>query len=117
MQFFAKELHLLGHVIKDGGIVMDPAKVDQIENWKIPTSKQLLSEFLGVVGFLAPGAPTICIPMGVLHRQAGKTADWRWTLTEQHAFKQIKSLVSKFRSHTRKSLSYAPSAPLHLCYL
>ena len=32
MQFFVKELHLLGHVIKDGGIVMDPAKVDWIEN-------------------------------------------------------------------------------------
>ena len=111
MQFFAKELHLLGHVIKDGGIVMDPAKVDRIENWKIPTSKQLLSEFLGAVGFLAPGAPTIRIPMGVLHRRAGKTADWRWTLTEQRAFEQIKLLVSKFGSHTRKSLSYAPNAP------
>ena len=70
-----------------------------------------MSEFLGAVGFLAPGAPTIHIPMGVLHRQAGKTADWRWTLTEQHAFEQIKSLVSKFGSHTRKSLSYTPSAP------
>ena len=59
MQFFAKELHLLGHVIKNGGIVMDPAKVDHIENWKIPTSKQLLMEFLGAVSFLAPGAPMI----------------------------------------------------------
>ena len=59
MQFFAKELHLLGHVIKNGGIVMDPVKVDRIENWKIPTSKQLLMEFLGAVSFLAPGAPMI----------------------------------------------------------
>ena len=59
MQFFVKELHLLGHVIKNGGIVMDPAKVDHIENWKIPTSKQLLMEFLGAVSFLAPGAPMI----------------------------------------------------------
>ena len=111
MQFFVKELHLLGHVIKNGGIVMDPAKVDRIENWKIPTSKQLLMEFLGAVSFLAPGAPMIQIPMGVLHRRTGKNCEWKWTQTEQCTFEEVKKLVSSFGPHTRKSLSYVPDSP------
>jgi hypothetical protein len=36
LQFFAKELCILGHVINKKGIVMDPHKVDQITNWKAP---------------------------------------------------------------------------------
>ena len=76
LQFLANDFKLLGHVIKDGGVALDPAKVDCIEHWKVPTSKKLLMEFLGVVGFLAPGVPTIRIPMGILFRRAGKTSEW-----------------------------------------
>lgn len=55
MKFFAQELVLLGHVITDQGIKMDPNKVDAIEKWKTPTNKELLSGFLGLVGYLANG--------------------------------------------------------------
>lgn len=55
MKFFAQELVLLGHVITDQGIKMDPNKVDAIEKWKVPISKELLSRFLGSVGYLANG--------------------------------------------------------------
>ena len=53
MQFFAEELKILGHVIDDKGISMDPHKVDKgismdphkvdkVLNWKAPTNKDLL---------------------------------------------------------------------------
>jgi hypothetical protein len=55
LQFFMDELRILGHVIDCDGIRMDPDKVDKIQNWKTPTSKELLTSFIGAVGYLAPG--------------------------------------------------------------
>ena len=54
MQFFAEELKILGHIIDDNGIRMDPHKVDKVVSWKNPTNKDLLRSFIGAVGFLAP---------------------------------------------------------------
>ena len=53
MQFFAAELKILGHVIDDQGISMDPHKVDKVLNWKVPSNKDLLRSFIGAVRFLA----------------------------------------------------------------
>ena len=49
MQFFAEELKILGHIIDDKGISMDPHKVDKVLNWKMPTNKDLLRSFIGAV--------------------------------------------------------------------
>lgn len=38
LQFLCKELKLLGRIIDDQGIRMDPLKVDSILNWKTPTN-------------------------------------------------------------------------------
>ena len=72
MQFFTKELKILGHIINNKGISMDPHKVDKVLNWKAPTNKDLLRSFIGAVGFLAPDCNGIRIPMGYL---SGMTSD------------------------------------------
>jgi hypothetical protein len=46
IQFMPEELHLLGHIIIDGGIKMDPYKVDVISKWPTPRSKDALLRFL-----------------------------------------------------------------------
>ena len=46
MQFFTRRLEILGHVIDERGIEMDPHKVDKVANWKVPTNKGLLMSFL-----------------------------------------------------------------------
>jgi len=48
LQFLQPVLNLLGHVIDDG-IHMDPDKVDSVQNWKVPTNRDLLRGFLGSV--------------------------------------------------------------------
>jgi hypothetical protein len=74
MQLLPRELHVLGRIIDDGGIRMDPNKVDSIMKWKTPTSKELLQGFLGAVGFLADDIAEVRIPMGLLHGLTGSTA-------------------------------------------
>jgi hypothetical protein len=111
MKFFARSLMLLGHVIDDKGIQMDPHKVDTIVNWKTPTNKDLLASFIGATGFLASDCKAIRIPMGVLTSLTGANKPWKWGFTEQRAFEEIKATVHKSQELHRTSIDYSPSAP------
>ncbi|PIL28086.1 hypothetical protein GSI_09840 [Ganoderma sinense ZZ0214-1] len=111
MNFFAMKLKLLGHLIDENGIAMDPHKVECVQNWKVPTNKTLLSSFLGAVGFLAPDCEGICIPMGVLAQLTSSARPWNWTDTYQRAFDQVKEIVHKWRNSRRTALDYLEGAP------
>ncbi|CAG7852966.1 Transposon Ty3-I Gag-Pol polyprotein AltName: Full=Gag3-Pol3; AltName: Full=Transposon Ty3-2 TYA-TYB polyprotein; Contains: RecName: Full=Capsid protein; Short=CA; AltName: Full=p24; Contains: RecName: Full=Spacer peptide p3; Contains: RecName: Full=Nucleocapsid protein p11; Short=NC; Contains: RecName: Full=Ty3 protease; Short=PR; AltName: Full=p16; Contains: RecName: Full=Spacer peptide J; Contains: RecName: Full=Reverse transcriptase/ribonuclease H; Short=RT; Short=RT-RH; AltName: Full=p55; Contains: Re len=52
LQFFARPLKVLGHVIDERGILMDPHKVDRIENWKTPTTPEQVAAFTGMKRWL-----------------------------------------------------------------
>jgi len=42
LHFIVSEVKLLGHIMGWNGIQMDPAKVDSVVNWKVPTNRDLL---------------------------------------------------------------------------
>src|ERR1700729_3559923 len=111
LQFFKDELSILGHVIDADGIRMDPAKVDQVLNWKTPTNKSLVNSFTGSVGYLAPGCKGIRVPMHLLSKLGATTSLWRWTPTEQRAFDLVKQSVHDWRELRRKSIDYTSGAP------
>ncbi|WP_208972667.1 hypothetical protein, partial [Escherichia coli] len=50
-EFFKTEIHYLGHIITNDGIMMDPEKVEAIVKWPHPTNLTELQIFLGLVGF------------------------------------------------------------------
>jgi hypothetical protein len=54
LKFLCREMKILGRVVNDEGIRMDPDKVTSILGWKVPTNRDALRSFLGAVGFLAP---------------------------------------------------------------
>ena len=111
MQFFAEELKILGHVIDDKGISMDPHKVDKVLNWKAPTNKDLLRSFIGAIGFLTPDCKGIQIPMGHLSGLMAENRPWRWDDTAQRAFDKVKKIVEDHRSLRREALDYSEGAP------
>jgi hypothetical protein len=41
----------LGHVISDGGVLVDPGKVRDVLNWKPPTDVSEIRSFLGLAGY------------------------------------------------------------------
>ena len=110
MQFFANELKILGHIIDEKGIRMDPHKVDKVVNWKTPTNKDLLRSFIGAVGFLAPDCKGIRIPMGHLSSLTAELKPWRWDATAQRSFEEIKRTVEYHRNDHRKALDYSKGA-------
>lgn len=110
MFFFVPELKILGHVINENGIQMDPHKVDHIGKWKTPTNKDALLSFLGSVSYLASNCKGIRIPMATLSTRTGSNRAWRWGPTEQRAFEEVKKIVSDHRNSCRVAIDYSPEA-------
>jgi hypothetical protein len=49
--FWLKEVSFLGHVIIDGGIAVDPIKVQDVLNWEPPRNISKIISFLGLTGY------------------------------------------------------------------
>ncbi|KAG8942401.1 hypothetical protein FRC04_003767 [Tulasnella sp. 424] len=114
MHFFAEKMNLLGHVITNKEIQIDPHKVDSIAAWKTPTSKDLLAGFIGTVGFMAGGCNGIRIPMPVL-TPLTRVKVWSWGPTEQRAFDDVKQIVQEHRDVHTRPISDDPNAgPINL---
>ena len=111
MQFFAEELKILGHMINDQGISMDPHKVNKVLNWKAPSNKDPLRSFIGAVGFLAPDCKGIRVPMGHLSGLTADTWPWRWDDTAQRSFEEVKKIVGDHWDQRWEALNYAKGAP------
>jgi RNase H-like domain found in reverse transcriptase/Reverse transcriptase (RNA-dependent DNA polymerase)/gag-polyprotein putative aspartyl protease len=106
LQFFATELRILGHIINDRGIIMDPHKVDEISKWKTPTNKNLLLQFIGAAGYLADNCPNLRLDSSVLSTLTGATKVWRWGPTQQRAFELVKQNIQRYRDLHRESIDY-----------
>ncbi|KAF8694387.1 hypothetical protein RHS03_08195, partial [Rhizoctonia solani] len=110
MQFFARELILLGHVIDEKGIRMDPHKVDSIEKWKTPTTKDQVASYIGALGYLAPNCEGLRRPMAILSKCSSGKGLFRWDGTEERAFRETQQIVRKHRNTHRVALDYRDDA-------
>jgi hypothetical protein len=50
-EFWLMQVVFLGHVISVGGVSVDPGKVRDMLNWKLPTNISEIRSFLGLVGY------------------------------------------------------------------
>jgi hypothetical protein len=50
-EFWIGEVPFLGHIISNGGISVDPAKVKEIMEWRVPTTVTEIRSFLGLAGY------------------------------------------------------------------
>jgi hypothetical protein len=49
--FWLKEIKFLGHTISQAGIDVDPDKVQEVMNWKPPTTVRQIRSFLELAGY------------------------------------------------------------------
>lgn len=111
MHLLCAEMKILGRVVDDEGIKMDPSKVDSVVNWKVPTNRDLLRGFVGSVVYLAGDLPRIMIPLAVLNNVTGDTVPFRWGETEQRAFDEAKGIVASMKGQHRTPLDYGKGSP------
>jgi hypothetical protein len=110
-RFLCKEMKILGRIVDDDGIRMDPDKVDSMVNWKTPTNRDLLRGFIGLAGYLGDNIYKVRVPMGVLSAITGDNIPFKWTNTEQWAFERVKQYVQACHNHRRVLLVYSKTAP------
>ena len=50
-EFWIDKVPFLGHIISNGGVTVDPAKVSEVLDWQPPTSVKEIKSFLGLAGY------------------------------------------------------------------
>jgi hypothetical protein len=89
-EFWIDEVSFLGHIISNGGISVDPAKVKEIVVWSIPTTVTEIRSFLGLTGYyrrFIEGFSKIAKPMTSLLE---KGREFKWDEKYQDSFNKLK---------------------------
>jgi hypothetical protein len=50
-EFWLKKISFLGHIISEGGISVDPSKVESVLSWNTPQNVSYIQSFLGLAGY------------------------------------------------------------------
>jgi hypothetical protein len=77
--FWLKEVSFLGHIITDGGISVDPAKVEDVLKWELPRTVKEIRSFLGLARHhrrFIEGFSKIVKPLTTLLE---KDREFKWT--------------------------------------
>jgi hypothetical protein len=78
-----KEVPFLGHVISEGGISLDPSKIEDVFSWNTPTSVSDIHSFLGLARYyriFIEGFSKISKPMTEL---LGKDKKFEWSASSK----------------------------------
>ena len=89
-----KEVSFLGHIVSNGGIVVDPSKVRDVLNWKPPTDVGEIRSFLGLAGYyiwFIEGFSKLTKPMTALLE---KNAKFVWLEKCQANFEELKKRLT-----------------------
>nr|XP_033514680.1 uncharacterized mitochondrial protein AtMg00860-like [Nicotiana tomentosiformis] len=94
-EFAQSKVHFLGHVISNGELRMDEAKVRAIHEWEAPIKVIEFRSFLGLVNYyrrFMSGYSTKAEPLTELLK---KSKPWVWTEHCQKAFEGLKEAVTE----------------------
>jgi hypothetical protein len=89
-EFWLKEVSFLGHVISEGGISVDPSKIEDVLSWNTPTSVSDIRSFLGLARYykrFIKGFSKISKPMTELLRKDKKL---EWSTKCEASFQELK---------------------------
>jgi hypothetical protein len=93
-EFWLREVPFLGHVLSDGGIMVDPTKVQEVLNWKAPTSVHEVRSFLGLAGYYRRFIPDFSKIAKPMTRLLQKDTRFVWTPECDVAFYQLRTLLT-----------------------
>jgi hypothetical protein len=101
-EFWLKEVSFLGHIISEGGILVDPSKVKDVLSWNTPQNVLNIRSFLGLAGYyrrFIKGFSKISKPMKELLAN-GKI--FEWTSRREACFSRIEE-----KTYYDTNLNYA----------
>jgi hypothetical protein len=93
-EFWLDSVKFLGHTISSEGISVDPTKVQEVMDWKPPTSVHQIHNFLGLAGYyrrFIPDFSKIAKPMTELLK---KEVKFHWDDKCEEAFHKLRKLLT-----------------------
>lgn len=105
-----KEVEFLGHVVSGNGIRPNPNKLEAVEKYPDPKSKEELLSFLGLCGYFnkfIPNFAELAYPLRLLTR---KNSRWAWNDIHTEACRRLKNVLTS----APVLAHYHPQRHLHL---
>jgi hypothetical protein len=93
-EFLIKEIPFSGHVIWLEGIAVDPDKVNEVLDWKPPTSMSEVRSFLGSVGYYRRFISNFSKIAKPIIELLKKVNQYVWSDAWDEAFKNLKKLLT-----------------------
>ena len=93
-EFWMSEVRFLGHVISQGGVAVDPSKVEAVINWERPRNASEVRSFLGLAGYyrrFIEGFSKLALPMTRLTR---KDLRFEWDSECEQSFMSLKEKLT-----------------------
>ncbi|GAU50355.1 hypothetical protein TSUD_283640 [Trifolium subterraneum] len=93
-EFWLSEVKFMGHVISQGGVSVDPSKVEAVLNWERPRTVSEIRSFLGLAGYYRRfilGFSEIALPLTRLTR---KGAAFVWDELCENSFNLLKQKLT-----------------------
>ncbi|KAK2396042.1 hypothetical protein QL285_057716 [Trifolium repens] len=93
-EFWLSKVKFLGHVISQGGVSVDPSKVEAVLNWERPRNVSEVRSFLGLAGYYRRfilGFSELALPLTRLTR---KGAAFNWDTTCELSFSTLKEKLT-----------------------
>ena len=92
-EFFRSDVEFLGHIVGRDGLRMMSDKIEAVAAWPTPTSVTQVRAFLGTIGFYRRFIRDFSAVAAPLSDLTKNDATWRWTPTEESAFRRMIALA------------------------
>ena len=91
--FGLQEGKLLGHIILEEGIKIDPTRIDGILQISHPRSLKELQSFIGKINFLRRFIPNLVELLRNITNMLKKEQGVKWTLEAKKSFELVKQVL------------------------
>jgi hypothetical protein len=92
--FWLKEVSFLGYIITDGGIDVDPSKVQDVLNWNQPKNVPEIRSFLGLAGYYRRFIEGFSKIVKLLTSLLEKGKEFKWDDKCQACFEELKKKLT-----------------------
>ncbi len=82
---------MLGHIVSEKGVQMDPTKIDAICSMVLPKNLNQLQQFLGLCGYYRKFVEGFAKLAAALYNLLKKNVVWEWSTACQNTFDLLKT--------------------------
>jgi hypothetical protein len=93
-EFWLKQVSFLGHIISEGGISVDPSKIQDVLSWEAPKSVSEIHSFLGLAGYYRRFIEGFSKRIKTMTELLGKDKKFEWTAKCESSFQELKQRLT-----------------------